>query len=134
VTEKIKELISALIAEPVMQETYLYLNQDLDPETFFLGRSLWEKILVAAKTDIYTRFYMMLKHADEYKHLWIQNDKWIFFHCANGFLHPWVTEIGTQWLCQIAALQDEERVVSELIMFTYLRYESWGGEIYNEVE
>jgi hypothetical protein len=68
---------------------------------------------------------MMLKHADEYKHLWIRNDGWICSHCANGFLHPWVTEIGTQWLCQIAALQDGERVVSEQIMFTYLRYKSW---------
>jgi hypothetical protein len=110
------------------------LNHDCDPETFFLGRSLWEKILEAAKTDVYTRIYMMLKHAEEYKHLWIQNDGWICSHCANGFLHPWVTEIRTQWLCQIAALQDGERVVSELIMFTYLRYEPWGGAINNTVE
>jgi hypothetical protein len=100
VTEKINKLISTLIVEPVMQETYWYLNQDCNPETFFLGRSLWDKILAAAKTDVYTRFYMMLKHAEEYTHLWIQNDGWIFSHCANGILHPWVREIGTQWLCQ----------------------------------
>jgi hypothetical protein len=54
-TEKINKLISAWIAEPVMQETYLYLNHDLNPETFFLRRSLWEKILAAAKTDVYVR-------------------------------------------------------------------------------
>jgi hypothetical protein len=70
---------------------------------------------------------MMLKHTEKYKHLWIQNDGWICSHRANGFLHPGVTEIGTQWLCQIAALQDGQRVVSELIMFTYLRYLRYMG-------
>jgi hypothetical protein len=45
-----------------------------------------------------------------------------------------VTEIGTQWLCQIAALKDGQRVLGELIMFTYLRFESWGGAINNTVE
>jgi hypothetical protein len=134
VTEKINKLISALIVDPVMQETYLYSNQDCDPETFFLGRSLWDKILVAAKTDAFTRFNMMLKHAKEYEHLWICNHGWICSHCANGFLHPWVTEIGTQGLCQIAALQDGQRVLSELIMFSYLRYASWEGAVNNTVE
>jgi hypothetical protein len=79
-----------------MQETYLYLNQDCDPDKFFLRRSLWDKILEEAKTDAFTRFYIMLKHAEEYEHLWICNDWWICSYCANGFLHPWVTEIGTQ--------------------------------------
>jgi hypothetical protein len=52
VTRKVNKLFSALGVEPVMQATYLALNPDCDAETFFMGRSLWDKILVAAKTDV----------------------------------------------------------------------------------
>jgi hypothetical protein len=127
VTRKINKLISVLYVEPVMQATYLALNPDCDPETFFMGRSLWEKMLVSARTDVFVRFYMMLKHCEEYKHLWTHNKGWICSPCANGFTHPWLMENGGQWLCQLATLQDGERVVSELIMFTYIRFTSWTG-------
>jgi hypothetical protein len=59
VIEKVNELISVLNVEPVMQATYLSLHPDCDAETFFEGRSLWEKILEAARTDVFVRLYMM---------------------------------------------------------------------------
>jgi hypothetical protein len=74
VTSKVNKLISALDVEPVMQATYLALNLDCDPETFFMGRSMWDKILRAERTDVFVRFYMMLKHCKEYKHLWTHNE------------------------------------------------------------
>jgi hypothetical protein len=127
VTRKVNKFISALDVEPVMQATYLALNPDCDPETFFMGRSLWDKILRAARTDVFVRFYMMLKHCEEYKHLWTHNEGWICSNCANGFIHPWLMENEGQWLCQLSTLQDGEIVVSELIMFTYIRFTSWRG-------
>jgi hypothetical protein len=129
VTRKVNKFISALDVEPVMQATYLALNPDCDPETFFMGRSLWDKILRAARTDVFVRFYMMLKHYEEYKHLWTHNEGWICSNCANGFIHPWLMENEGQWLCQLSTLQDREIAVSELIMFTYIRFTSWRGPI-----
>jgi hypothetical protein len=88
VIEKVNELISALNAEPDMQATYLALHPDCNAETFFMGRSLWDKILQASRTDVFVRLYMMLKHSNVYKHLWIHNEGWLCSNCANGFLHP----------------------------------------------
>jgi hypothetical protein len=67
VLEKVNELIRALNVEPIIQATYLSLHPDCNTETFFEGRSLWDKILQAARTDVFTRLYMMLKHSDVYK-------------------------------------------------------------------
>jgi hypothetical protein len=64
VLEKVNELISALTVEPIMQATYLSLHPDCQADTFFKGRSLWDKILKAAKTDVFIRLYMMLNHSD----------------------------------------------------------------------
>jgi hypothetical protein len=83
VTRKANELISALNVLPVMLATYLALYPDCESETFVMGRSLWDKFLVATRTDVFVRFYMMLKHCREYKHLWSHNEGWICSHCAN---------------------------------------------------
>jgi hypothetical protein len=88
VLEKVNELISALNVKPIMQATYLSLHPDCEADTFFEGRSLWDKILQAARTDVFIRLYMMLKHSNVYKHLWTHNEEWHCSNCANGLLHP----------------------------------------------
>jgi hypothetical protein len=74
VLEKVNELISALNVKPIMQAMYLSLHPDCEADTFFEGSSLWDKILQAARRDVFIRLCMMLKHSNVYKQLWTHNE------------------------------------------------------------
>jgi hypothetical protein len=117
VLEIVNEFKSALNVKPIMQATYLALHPEVS-DTFFEGRTLWDKILQASKLTVFIRLYMMLKHSNSVMHLWKYDKEW---HCFNGTLHTWREE-EELWLCQLSALQEGERVVSDLILYAYIRY------------
>jgi hypothetical protein len=122
VLEIVNKFTSALNVEPTMQATYLALHPVVS-DTFFEGRTLWDKILQASKETVFIRLYMLIKHNKSFMHMWKYDEEW---HCLNGILHTWREE-EEQWLCQLSALQEGEKVVSDLIMFTYIRYSTWEG-------
>jgi hypothetical protein len=120
--EIVKEFKKALNEEPLMQATYLALNPEVS-DTFFAGKSLWDKILQASNLDQFIRLYMMIKHRRGLMHLWKYDEEW---HSFNGTLNTWQEEDG-QWLCQLSALQEGEGVVSDFILYTYIKYSKWAG-------
>jgi predicted membrane chloride channel (bestrophin family) len=69
VLEKVNELKSALNVEPIMQATYLALHPDCESDTFFEGRTLWDKILQASREIEFIRLYMLIKHSNSYMYL-----------------------------------------------------------------
>jgi hypothetical protein len=119
IVEKFKK---ALNEEPILQATYLALHPEVC-DTFFEGKTLWEKILQASKLTVFIRLYHMLKLNRSLRPLWKHEEEW---HCFNGTLYAGREE-DVQWLCQMSALQEGERVVSDLILYTYIRYSIWAG-------
>jgi hypothetical protein len=75
----VNEFKSALNVEPTMQATYLALHPEVY-DTFFEGRTLWDKILQASKQTVFLRLYMMIKHNRSFMHLWKYDEEW---HCLN---------------------------------------------------
>jgi hypothetical protein len=120
--EIVEEFKKALNEEPLIQAMYLALHPEVS-DTFFAGKSLLDKILQASTLDVFIRLYMMIKHKRSLMHLWKYDKEW---HCFNGTLHTWREEDG-QWLSQLSALQEGERVVSGLILYTYIKYSIWAG-------
>jgi hypothetical protein len=120
--EIVEEFKKALNEESLMQATYLALHPEVSA-TFFEGKTLWDKILQASKLTVFIRLYIMLKHNSSLRPLWKHDEEW---HCFNGTLHT-CREEDEQWLCQLSALQEGERVVSDLILYTYIKYSIWAG-------
>jgi hypothetical protein len=119
--ETVTDFRKALNDEPLMQAIYRALHQV--PSAFFKGKQLWDKIIEASKLTVFIEFYTMIKLHRTLNPLWRHDYNW---HCFNGILHSWTAE-DNQWLCQLAALQKGERVDTELILYTYIRYSIWVG-------
>jgi hypothetical protein len=120
--ETVTDFRKALNDEPLMQAIYRALHPL--PSAFFEGKQLWDKIIEASKLAEFIEFYMMIKHKRTLSPLWKHDESW---HCFNGILHSWTAE-DDQWLCQLAALQEGERVDSDLILYTYIKYSIWAGK------
>jgi hypothetical protein len=95
-----------------MQVIYLTLHPL--PDTFFEGKTLWDKIIEASKLTVFIQLYMMIRHNRILKPLWKHDEDW---HCFKGILHSWREE-DNQWLCRLAALQECKRVESTPILNT----------------
>jgi hypothetical protein len=121
VLDTVKDFKQALIDDQDLRAIYIIWFQI--PSAFFKGKGLWEKIIKASKLPEFEELYMKIKHSRTLSPLWEHDCKWL---CFTGILHNTTAE-ASQWICQLAALQNGERIESDLIFYTYIRYSIWAG-------
>jgi hypothetical protein len=109
VLDTVKDFKQALIDEQDLRAIYRILFQV--PSAFFEGNRLWEKIIKASKLPEFEELYMKIKHNQTLGPLWEYDCNW---HCFTGILH-YTTAEASQWICQLAALQNGKIVESDLI-------------------
>jgi hypothetical protein len=121
VVDTLKDFKQALNDEQDLKAIYGILFQVTS--AFLEGKGLWDKICNASKLLEFQELYKTIKHNVTLGPLWEYDCNW---HCFIGVLH-YTTAEDSQWICQLAALQNGERVESDLIFYTYIRFSIWVG-------
>jgi hypothetical protein len=118
--DTVKDFRQALKEEQHLQDIFRNLFQV--PSAFFEGKGLWENIIEASQLPAFMEFYDKIKHDRTLGPLWRHDYSW---HCVTAILCNNTPMEANQWLCQLAALQNGERVDSDLIFYTYIRHSIW---------